>query len=136
MPPQRRPAAQAADLSRRERQIMDVIYAAGSATAAEVRAGLPAAPSYSAVRALLAVLERKGHVTHTDRGGKYVYAPQRPRTSAARSAVRRLLATFFDNSAAKAVAALLDGADADLTDVEVAELAELIERARRKGPKP
>ena len=111
---------------------MDVVYAAGSATAADVRAGLADPPGYSAVRALLGILERKGHLTHTDRAGKYLYAPTRPRTSAARSAVRRLLDTFFDRSPAKAVAALLDAADADLTDAELAELSAVIETARRK----
>ncbi len=132
-----RPPAAATELSRRERQIMDVVYAAGSATAADVRAGLADPPGYSAVRALLRILEGKGHLTHTADAGRYVYAPVRPRRTAARSAVRRLLDTFFDRSPAKAVAALLDAADADLTDAELAELSALIEAAKRqKGTRP
>ena len=115
---------------------MDAVYAAagGPPSAADVRAALPDPPSYSAVRALLRILVDKGHLTHAAAdGGKYVYAPTRPRTSAAAGAVRRLLQTFFDNSAAKAVAALLDAADADLTPAELAELQALIDAAKRKA---
>jgi predicted transcriptional regulator len=115
---------------------MDAVYAAGRATAAQVRAALPDAPGYSAVRALLAILERKGHLTHTVEAGRYVFAPTRSRTSAAKSALRRVLTTFFDNSAAKAVAALLDAADADLSPQELAELQALIDHARAKGKRP
>jgi predicted transcriptional regulator len=114
---------------------MDAVYAAGPLTAAEVRTALPDAPSYSAVRALLRILEDKGHLTHTESAGKYVYSPVRPRGSAARSALKRVLKTFFDNSAAKAVAALLDAADADLSPDEFAELSALIDRARNRGKK-
>jgi predicted transcriptional regulator len=128
-------AKEVAGLSRRERQIMDAVYAAGPSTAAEVRSALPEAPSYSAVRALLKILENKGHLRHTEEAGKYIYAPTRPRGTAARSALRRVLKTFFDNSASKAVAALLDAVDADLSHDELAELSALIDQARSKGRK-
>jgi BlaI family penicillinase repressor len=121
----------AANLSRRERQIMDVIYAAGEATAAAVMATLPDPPGYSAVRALLRILEEKKHLRHRSMGGKYIYAPTRPRDRAGKSALRRVLRTFFDNSAAKAVAALIDVVDSSLSDEELAELAQLVERAKR-----
>jgi len=114
---------------------MDAVYATGPLTAAEVRASLPDPPSYSAVRALLRILEDKGHLTHTETAGKYIYAPVRPRASAAKSALLRMLQTFFDNSAAKAVAALLDAADANLSADELREMSALIEQARHKGKK-
>jgi predicted transcriptional regulator len=119
------------NLSRRERQIMDVIYAAGEASAAAVLAAMPDPPSYSAVRALLRILEEKGHLRHRSSGGKYVFIPVRPRDRAGKSALRRVLRTFFNNSAAKAVAALMDVADSELTDEELAELTQLVERAKR-----
>lgn len=122
-------------LSRRERQIMDLIYAAGEATAAAVQAAMPDPPSYSAVRTLLRILEDKGHLKHRTERGRYVYIPIRPRTSAGRSALKRVLQTFFDNSAAKAMAALMDVADTRITDGELAELSQLIDRARAKGGK-
>ena len=112
---------------------MDVIYRLGRASAAQVVAGLPDPPSYSAVRALLRILEEKGHLTHVEEGGKYVYAPTRPRDSAGRSALRRVLETFFDNSAEKAVAALLDPSDPKITPDELDRLARLIEQARKDG---
>ena len=114
---------------------MDVIYTAGPSTAAAVLAALPDPPSYSAVRALLRILEEKGHLSHTEVAGKYVFAPVRSRGNAARGALRRVLETFFDNSAAKAVAALMDVADTKLSDDELSELSALIDRARRKGGK-
>ena len=129
------PSRQGNTLSRRERQIMDVIYARGRATAADVRIGIPDAPTYSAVRALLRILEEKGHLRHRSEAGKYVYSPTHPRDRAGRSAMRRVLRTFFDNSAAKAAAALLDVADAQLSDRELSEIGELIQRARRNGGK-
>ena len=119
----------AVNLSRRERQIMDVIYAAGEGTVATVMAALPDPPGYSAVRALLRILEEKGHLRHRSSGGKYIYRAKRPRERAGKSALRRVLKTFFDNSATKAVAALMDVSDSKLTDEELAELAQLIERA-------
>ena len=131
--PSEKSGGEGAELSRRERQIMDVVYRLGRASAAQVVAELPDPPSYSAVRALLRILEDKGHLKHTDEGGKYVYAPTRPRHQAARSALRRVLQTFFDNSAEKAVAALLDLSDPDLSPEELERLARLIEQARREG---
>ena len=122
-------------LSRRERQIMDVIYARRHATAAQVRAALADPPSYSAVRALLRILEHKGHLKHHTEKGKYVYVPTRQRQSAARQALRGMLRTFFDNSAVSAVAALLDLSDTKLTPQQFDELSQLVERAK-KGNKP
>ena len=120
-------------LSRRERQIMDIIYRLGQASAAEVLERLPNAPSYSAVRALLRVLEDKGHVKHKKDGARYVFLPTQPRRHAARSALRRLLETFFDNSAANAVSTLLDLSETKLTDEEFDRLSQLIEKARKEG---
>jgi len=131
-----RPAKPASGgLSRREQQIMDVIYAAGEATAAAVLGGIADPPSYSAVRALLRILEDKGHLKHRTEKGKYIYSPTHPRGRAGRSALRRMLNTFFDNSAAKAVAALLDVSDTKLSPKELEEIAQLIDKAR-KGGKP
>ena len=121
------------NLSRRERQIMDVIYHRGRASAAEVRAGIPDPPSYSAVRALLAILERKGLVTHTRDGARYVYLPVHQRDRAGRSALRRVLRTFYDGSLGKAVAALLDVSEADLSPEDLAHLSRLIAQARKEG---
>src|SRR3954454_18922271 len=95
-------------LSRRERQIMDVIYRRGRATAAEVLEGLPDPPSYSAVRAMLRVLEEKGHLRHASQGPRYLFMPTVPREKARRSALKQLVQTFFDGSTEQAVAALLD----------------------------
>lgn len=120
-------------LSRRERQIMDIIYRRGRAAAAEVLEDLPDPPSYSAVRALLRILEEKGHLEHEQEGPRYVYRPTVPRDEARESALERLLRTFFDGSAEQAVAALLDMSSADLSEAELARLAELIEQARREG---
>jgi predicted transcriptional regulator len=118
-------------LSRRERQIMDVIYARGQATAAEVTAAIPDPPSYSAVRALLRILEQKGHVRHQEDGPRYVFLPTVPRDRARRSAMRNLVRTFFDGSAAQAAAALID--HGKLSDDEFDRLAAAIEKARKAG---
>ena len=126
-------ARSAPHLSRREQQIMEVIYRLGSASAAQVRSELADAPSYSAVRALLKVLENKGHLKHHSQAGRYIYDPTRPRDAAARSALRRLVETFFAGSPERAVAALLDTADCHLSDAELARLAGLIAEARRQG---
>ena len=123
-------------LSRRERQIMDLIYARQHATVAEVQAGMADPPSYSAVRALLRILEEKGHLRHAAEEGKYIYTPIRPRAHAGKGALRGILQTFFDNSAAKAVAALLDVSDAKLSEKEVSQISDLIEKARKRGSKP
>jgi BlaI family transcriptional regulator, penicillinase repressor len=123
-------------LSRREREIMDVIYVRGQATAGEVRQAMQDPPSYSAVRALLRILEEKGHVRHAAVKGKYVYTPVRLRTHAAKGAMRGILRTFFDNSAAKAVAALLDVSDTKLSESELSEISDLIAKAKKRGGKP
>ena len=120
-------------LSRRERQIMDVIYQQGSATAAEVMERLPDPPSYSAVRAMLRVLEEKGHLQHEQDGPRYVYKPTVTRERARRSALRHLVRTFFNGSTGEAVAALLDMSDAKLSDAEVDRLARLIDQAKTEG---
>jgi BlaI family penicillinase repressor len=120
-------------LSRRERQIMDVIYARGSATAAEVEAALPDAPTYSAVRALLRILEDKGHLKHTVDGPRYVFSPVVPRNSARESALRGVVRTFFDGSPAGAVAALLDMSGDKLTTKDLDEISALLKRARKEG---
>lgn len=121
------------ELSRRERQIIDILYAQGRATAAEVQAALPDPPSYSAVRALLRILEDKGHIRHDQDGPRYVYLPTVARDSAKRSAMRHMLRTFFDGSAEQAISALLDDSSTRLSDAELDRLARLIEQARRNG---
>src|SRR4051812_4323649 len=121
------------DLSRRERQIIDILYARGRGTAAEVQAALPDPPSYSAVRAMLRILEEKGHVRHEHDGPRYVYVPTVARDNAKRSAMRHMLRTFFDGSAEQAISALLDDSSTKLSDVELDRLASLIDQARRTG---
>jgi len=121
------------NLSRRQRQIMDVIYRLGSASAADVMAGLPDAPSYSAVRAMLRILEDKGHLEHEKEGARYVYRPTLAPDKASRSALRQILQTFFDGSVERAVAALLDVSESTLSDAELERLAKLIESAQQEG---
>jgi predicted transcriptional regulator len=121
---------QAHDLSRRERQILDILYAQGRCTAAEVQSALPDPPSYSAVRAMLRILEEKGHVRHQQDGPRYVYLPTVARENAKRSAMRHMLQTFFDGSAEQAISALLDDSSSKLSDGELDRLAGLIEQAR------
>src|SRR5215469_151353 len=106
-------------LSRRERQIMEIVYARGEASAADVHAALPDAPSYTAVRTLLRILEEKGHLKHRQEGLKYIYAPSRSRKHAGRSAFRRILETFFEGSLEKAVAAYLSDSATDLSPEEL-----------------
>lgn len=122
-----------AQLSRRERQILDVLYQRGPSTAAEIQAGLPESPSYSAVRALLRILEDKGHIKHQERGARYVYTPKVSRGRARRSALAHMVQTFFGGSAEQAMTALLDASAADLSDEELDRLAELIAKARKEG---
>ena len=122
-----------AHLSRRERQIMDIIYARGAASAADVLADLPDPPGKTAVRTLLRILEEKGHLKHRQEGLTYVYLPSRSRGHAGRSAFRRVLRTFFEGSLEKAVAAHLGDSAADLSEEELARLANLIKLARNKG---
>ena len=112
---------------------MDVIYRRGRATAAEVMEDLPEPPGYSAVRAMLRVLEEKGHLRHESQGAKYVFLPTVPRDKARRSALKQLLQTFFDGSAEQAVAALLDLSDAKLSRDELDRLSDLIDQARKEG---
>ena len=122
--------------SRRERQIMDFLYQSGRATAAEVQAGMPEPPSYSAVRAMLRVLEDKGHVRHEQDGPRYVYLPRVTRDKAKRSALRHVLRTFFDGSTEQVVAALLDARVGDASEQELDRMARLIEKARKQGAQP
>jgi len=120
-------------MSRRERQIMDVVYRHGQATAAEVLAELPDPPSYSAVRAILRILEEKGHLRHDQQGPRYVFLPTVPREKARRSALKELVRTFFDGSTEQTVAALLDMAASRLSDEELDRLSQLINQARKEG---
>src|ERR1051326_7401618 len=122
-----------AKLSRREREIMEVIDRAGRATAAEVLAQLTDPPSYSAVRALLRVLVDKGHLRHEEDGPLYVFLPTVPRERARQSALRQVLHTFFDGSTEQAVAALLDLQSTRLSDAALARLSQLIADARTEG---
>jgi predicted transcriptional regulator len=120
-------------LSRRERQIMDVIYARGMATAAEVHAALPDPPSKTAVRTLLRILESKGHLTHAQDGPRYVYRAVRSRERVGRSSLRRVLDTFFGGSLERAVAAHLTDATTEMSPEELKRLSQLIQEARKKG---
>jgi BlaI family transcriptional regulator, penicillinase repressor len=120
-------------LSRRERQIMDILYRTGKSSASEVREAMDDAPSYSAVRAMLRVLEEKGHVRHQEEGLKYVYLPTVAREKAKRSAVKHVLETFFAGSPEQIVAALLDVSAARLTPEELDRMADLIEKAKKEG---
>src|SRR5882672_11451766 len=113
-------------LSRRERQIMDVLHARGQATAAEVLAALPNPPGYSAVRALLRILEDKGHVKHHRDGARYIYLPKASKEAASKSALRRVVSTFFQGSVTQAMAALLENSDTKLSDVELRKLEQII----------
>jgi predicted transcriptional regulator len=121
------------DLGRRERQIMDVVYRLGRASVADVMAGIDDPPSYSTVRAMMGKLEKKGHLTHEQEGTRFVYVATEPPEEATETALRRMLGTFFDGSPSKAVAALLDVSEANLTRKELDELAKLIAEARRRG---
>jgi len=118
-------------LTRRERQIMDILYRRGRATAGEVMEALPGSPSDSTVRTQLRVLEGKGHVRHEEHGLRYVYMPAVPRHAARRSALRHLVDTFFDGSAEKVVAAVLGAEASRLSDDELDRIAELVARARK-----
>jgi BlaI family transcriptional regulator, penicillinase repressor len=118
-------------LTKRERQIMDVLYRRGRATASEIMESLTGPPSYSTVRTQLRVLEAKGHVRHEEQGLRYVYMPTVPRHSARKSALKHLVDTFFDGSSAKVVAALLGGEAAKLSDEELDRITELVKNARR-----
>jgi len=120
-------------LSRREREILEILIERGKASASEVRAAMPEAPSYSAVRTLLRVLEDKGHVKHRAEGLRYVYLPTIGREKAKRGAVKHLLKTYFNGSAEQIVAALLDVSSTQLTREELDRMAQMIEQAKREG---
>lgn len=119
-------------LSRRERQIMEIIYGRGEATAAEVQAALPEAPSYSAVRALLRILEEKGVLKHREDGPRYIYRPTQEPEQAKRSALKRVVSTFFEGSLASAVAALVDANDGKLDPEELRRLEAIIKKTKTK----
>ena len=118
-------------LTRRERQIMDILYRRGRATAAEVMAELPGRPTSSTVRTQLRVLEEKQQVRHEEHGLRYVYMPAVPRHAARRTALRHLVETFFDGSAEKVVAAVLGGEGSRITEDELRRIADLVDKARR-----
>jgi predicted transcriptional regulator len=117
-------------LTRRERQIMDILYRRGRATAGEVMADLSGTPNYSTVRTQLRVLEEKGHVRHEEHGLRFVYTPAVPRSSARKSALRHLVDTFFDGSAESAVAALLGGEGTKLSDQQLDRIADLVKQSK------
>lgn len=120
-------------LSSRERQIMDVIYALKKATATEVVDAIVDAPSRTTIRTLMRILEEKGHLKHTKRGREFVYQPTRPRTRAGRSAMRRVVETFFGGSLEQAVATHLADPQADLSAEELERISDLIAQAKKKG---
>jgi predicted transcriptional regulator len=120
-----------AHLSRRERQIMDVLYKEGRGTAADVQAGLPDPPGYSAVRAMLRILEEKGHIRHEQDGTRYVFVPVVKRDRAKRSALQHVVDTFFEGSASQVMAALLDRSAKDLDEAELVRLRRLIDEAAK-----
>jgi len=122
-----------AALTRRERQIMDILYKRGRATANEVMQDLSGDPHYSTVRTQLRILEEKGHIAHEEEGLRYVYIPAVPRRAARKSALRHLVDTFFDGSAEQVVAAVLGGEGAKLSDEELDRIGELIEKAKKEG---
>ena len=121
------------NLSRRERQIMDILYQRGRAAASEIHEALPDRPSYSAVRAKLRVLEEKGHVRHEEQALRYVYLPTLARDTARRSALRHMVSTFFEGSVEDTVAALLDLSAASLSKVDLDRISNLIEEAKKEG---
>jgi BlaI family transcriptional regulator, penicillinase repressor len=120
-------------LTRRERQIMDILYRRGRATAVEVMEDLPGEPSYSTVRTQLRVLESKGHVRHEEEGLRYVYLPAVARRAARKSALRHLVDTFFEGSTEKVVGALLGGEGTRLSDEELERIGELVAKAKKEG---
>ena len=117
-------------LTRRERQIMDILYRLGRTTAGEVMEQLSGNPNYSTVRTQLRVLEEKGHVRHEEHGLRYVYTPAVPRSSARKSALRHLVDTFFEGSTEGAVAALLGGEGSKLSDEQLDRIADLVKQSK------
>ncbi|HEY1912627.1 MAG TPA: BlaI/MecI/CopY family transcriptional regulator [Vicinamibacterales bacterium] len=126
-------AANHSALTRRERQIMDILYRRGRASAAEVMEELTGEPNYSTVRTQLRVLEEKGHVRHDEDGVRFVYLPAVPRNAARKSALKHLVETFFDGSAEQVVAAVLGGEASHLSDDDLKRIAELVAKARKDG---
>lgn len=120
------------DLAKRERQILEIVYSLGQASAADVLERLPDSPGYSTVRKLLSILEEKGHVKHIEQDRRYVYLPTRSRKEARRSSLKHLMDSLFDSSAESVVSALLDISDAKLSDDDLRSLAQLIEQRRRE----
>jgi len=127
------PKPKPANLSRRERQVMDILYRRGRATASEIQDGMTDAPSYSAVRTTLRILEDKGHLRHQEEGPRYVYMLKVTREKATQSALRHLVETFFDGSAEKAVLTLLDSSASSLSEEELGRIEQMIEKARKAG---
>jgi predicted transcriptional regulator len=128
-----KPGRDHATLTRRERQIMDILYKRGRATASEVMEDLPGNPHYSTVRTQLRILEGKGHVSHEELGLRYVYMPAVPRRAARKSALRHLVDTFFDGSVEQVVAAVLGGEGSKVSEEELDRIAELVAKARKEG---
>ncbi len=121
------------NLSRRERQIMDIVYEMNEVTVAQVLELIPDPPSYSTVRALLGVLEEKGHLIHKQQGPRYIYSPTLPREEASQNALKHVLKTFFANSTEEVVAALLNISEEDLSEEEYKRLTKLIKKAQNEG---
>jgi predicted transcriptional regulator len=120
-------------LTRREREIMDIVYRLGRASAQEVRDNLAEAPSYSAVRALLRLLEERGHVKHIEEGARYVYLPAVPRGEARRKALTHVVATFFGGSVEQAMLTLVESSRSKLSSAELERLARIVQQARQEG---
>jgi len=120
------------DLSRRERQVMDILFSLGRASGPEIQERLPGKPSYSSVRTILRVLERKGHVRHIEEGMRYIYLPVMTRKKASKSAIDRLVATFFGGSAKAAAAALVDPSTSQISNEDLLDLERMIRKARKK----
>jgi predicted transcriptional regulator len=121
------------NLSRRERQIMDIVYVLGKVSVAQVLERIPNPPSYSAIRALLKVLEKKGHLKHKQEGPRYIYFPTLPREEARQNALKHIMQTFFDDSTEDIVAALLNISEGNLSEIDYKRLSELIKKARKEG---
>jgi predicted transcriptional regulator len=122
------------NLSRRERQIMDIVYARGSASAFDIQEAMPDAPGYSTVRTLLRILETKGHLRHTKQGMSYIYAPTQPAQQAAHSALTQVVKTFFASSIEQVVATLLSSQEMQLTPEELDRISALVEQAKQNEP--
>ncbi len=122
-----------ANFSKRESQIMEIIYRRGEATAQEVMDEMADSPSYSTVRSLLTILESKGFLSHSKKGSRYNYRPTHPRTEVADSAISKLVRTFFDGSAEKAMAALIQSSELRLSDEDLHNMEKLIRQTRKQN---